>query len=305
MTQKELGIKSGFSATTADVRIRQYESNKMVPKADKLKEIADALGVEPDTLKDHDIHGNADVLQVLFELEDNFGLVIEKDGDDYHLAFQEKNPIARFINYDLDAWYRKKEEISEKQTDDNYQVCKREYELWKSRFPLDQYKSENENELKLKNKYELLVSSMQKNFKISRVKEFILQFEKLIRNDFHIKIIHAEERSGMGNYVCCAAITHNELLDATGNAAESYAEYLAMLDCIEKGGIEIENSTTTIAGETYSCHYFYSSVLSTALNHAVREIAEEYDNGTLDDDLVQLQYQDSLQTFNVPIEDAR
>ena len=38
MTQKELGIKAGFSAATADVRIRQYESHKMIPKEDKLKE---------------------------------------------------------------------------------------------------------------------------------------------------------------------------------------------------------------------------------------------------------------------------
>ena len=37
MTQKELGIKAGFSAATADVRIRQYESHKMIPKEDKLK----------------------------------------------------------------------------------------------------------------------------------------------------------------------------------------------------------------------------------------------------------------------------
>ncbi len=31
MTQKELGIKAGFSAATADIRIRQYESHKMIP----------------------------------------------------------------------------------------------------------------------------------------------------------------------------------------------------------------------------------------------------------------------------------
>lgn len=30
MTQKELGIKAEFSAATADVRIRQYKSHKMI-----------------------------------------------------------------------------------------------------------------------------------------------------------------------------------------------------------------------------------------------------------------------------------
>lgn len=132
-----------------------------------------------------------------------------------------------------------------------------------------------------------------------------MQFEKMIRNDFHFKIIHAPERSGIGNYVCCAAIKHTDLLTATDNAAEVYAEYLAMIHYLDKIGIEVENTTITIDGETYSCHYFYSSMLSTALNHTVREIATEYESGTLDDDLVQLQYKDSLQTFNVPIEDAK
>ena len=36
LTQKELGMKCGFSANTADVRIRQYEADKMVPKLDKI-----------------------------------------------------------------------------------------------------------------------------------------------------------------------------------------------------------------------------------------------------------------------------
>ena len=32
-SQKELGIKCGFSASTADVRIAQYEKNKKIPRA--------------------------------------------------------------------------------------------------------------------------------------------------------------------------------------------------------------------------------------------------------------------------------
>ena len=36
MTQKQLGLLCGFSESTADVRIRQYESNAKAPKQDTL-----------------------------------------------------------------------------------------------------------------------------------------------------------------------------------------------------------------------------------------------------------------------------
>lgn len=45
--------------------------------------------------------------------------------------------------------------------------------------------------------------------------------------------------------------------------------------------------------------------LSTALNHVVREMITKYNSGNFDDDIYQFQYEDSLQTFDVPIEDAR
>ena len=43
-------------------------------------------------------------------------------------------------------------------------------------------------------------------------------------------------------------------------------------------------------------------MLSTALNHTVREIMVVHKAGALDDKIMQIQYKDSLQTFNVPIE---
>ena len=51
-TQKELGLKVGFSAATADSRIRKYESDAMAPKADIRTKLADALGVDLSALSD-------------------------------------------------------------------------------------------------------------------------------------------------------------------------------------------------------------------------------------------------------------
>lgn len=45
LTQKELGLKIGLDAKSADNRIAQYETNYRVPKKDMLVQIADALDV--------------------------------------------------------------------------------------------------------------------------------------------------------------------------------------------------------------------------------------------------------------------
>ena len=85
----------------------------------------------------------------------------------------------------------------------------------------------------------------------------------------------------------------------------AFAEYLAMTSQLNDLGIEIERNCNAHYGEIVYINYFYSSMLSTALNHVVREMVTKYQSGDFDDDLYQMQYQDSLQTFDVPIEDAR
>ncbi len=47
MTMRELGLAMGFSETTADVRIAQYESNKRKPKQKLLIRMAEILEVNP------------------------------------------------------------------------------------------------------------------------------------------------------------------------------------------------------------------------------------------------------------------
>ena len=297
MTQKDLGIKAGFSAATADVRIRQYESNKMVPKEDKLKEIADALDIDVSALKSHDIYSDLDLMQILFEIEEIYGLEIGKDANRYILSFDEDHPLFRFINNNLDSWYLAKSKLLSYSEESGYDD--KEYSLWKYRFPLDNMELENMNAAKVQEKYKPFVNN---SYSIKKVNEFILLFEKLIRNGFDIQIASAPERSGIGTYVCCAIFKHSELLDATGEAANAYAEYLSMISFLEKSGIEIERETTSFDGETLLGIYFYNSVLSTALSHTVREIIKAYKDGVLDDTILQMQYKDSLRTFNVPIE---
>ena len=52
MSQKELGLRCGFTPNTAGVRILQYEKNKRIPRPKLLKTIADVLGVKEIDLVD-------------------------------------------------------------------------------------------------------------------------------------------------------------------------------------------------------------------------------------------------------------
>lgn len=67
LTQKELGLKIGFKANTADSRIRKYENDIMAPKADIRAAIADALQIDISFLNDNNL--SKDIITSLFELQ--------------------------------------------------------------------------------------------------------------------------------------------------------------------------------------------------------------------------------------------
>lgn len=76
MTQKALGIAAGFSPETADIRIAQYESGARTPKHALLCMLAEALGVSPSALDVPRIKSHEVLNQLLFALEDEYGLTI-------------------------------------------------------------------------------------------------------------------------------------------------------------------------------------------------------------------------------------
>ena len=302
MTQKELGEMVGFSTSTADVRIRQYESNKMVPKEDKLKEIANALNVDITALKDHDIYSDLDLMQVLFQLEEDWGLNIRKENEQYVLSFDESNPLTKYTLHNLDCWHQAKTNMLT-DADDNYSALYNDkYKLWKHRFPLDKIESENHNKDLVENKYNSLVKqTLENNYKITTVKDFIKIFEKLIRNGIDIAVIDAPEFSSTKCYVIGIALKHSELLAATDDATYTYVEYLSMVHFLEDMNIEIEHSTNTYKGETLSYTYFFNSALSNALDNVVRKLMIAYNDGTIDDENVKNDYEDSLISFDIGI----
>ena len=306
MTQKELGLKAGFSSSTADVRIRQYESGKMVPKEDKLNDIAKALDVDVSALEDHNITSSNDVMHIFFELENNYGLKIGRSDDGKAiLYFDEKHSRGRLYDTLLDHWCRVNSSFEANTEDSDYQNKRKEYDLWKCRYPLDMYKEENATQNAITEKYKNLVYDAKTHFKIKRAKDFITVFEKLLKTGFEIEIVSNPEHSDFGQYAYAATFNSSQLLEASEDKAIAFAEYFAMTSQLEDMGIEIERRCNTHYGEIVYINYFYSPMLSTALNNVVREMITKYQSGNFYDDLYQLKYRDSLQIFDVPIEDAR
>ena len=133
LTQKELGLMAGFSEATADSRIRKYESDAMAPKTAIRQKLADAVDVDLSALSDLDISSQEDVMQALFQLEENFGMDIEKQGRRVYLSFRNDNGENHTLNMFMNLWSDQKkiffpdpQNVTEEQ--------RKDYELWKSRF---------------------------------------------------------------------------------------------------------------------------------------------------------------------------
>ena len=77
-TQRELGLKVGFTNKTADLRIRQYETGLRNPKEDTIKDLAQVFEVAEEALAVPDIDSYTGLMHTLFALEDLYGLTIMK-----------------------------------------------------------------------------------------------------------------------------------------------------------------------------------------------------------------------------------
>ena len=133
LTQKELGLMVGFSESTADSRIRKYECDAMAPKTAIRQKLADALDVDLPALPDLDISSHEDVIQALFQLEDRFGMEIEKKDGRIYFSFRDDNDENRTLNAFMNFWGdQKKIFLPDPQNATEEQ--RKDYELWKAHF---------------------------------------------------------------------------------------------------------------------------------------------------------------------------
>lgn len=148
MTQKELGLACGFPEASADVRIRQYESDQKSPKKDALELIAAALRVNIYSLNNYTTANATDILENLFWME-TFGLLelfkleqVREPDEDWVIRgsynepnyFQYHAPIGITVKYNLvnefmQEWYTRYVEYHQNI------ITKDQYINWKLNWP--------------------------------------------------------------------------------------------------------------------------------------------------------------------------
>ncbi len=73
LTQRQLGLLAGFSPSSADIRIAQYETSTRHPKREVIVRLAEALQVEAVVLLSNAVGTELDFLQSLFWVEEFVG----------------------------------------------------------------------------------------------------------------------------------------------------------------------------------------------------------------------------------------
>lgn len=100
LTQKQLAEAIGASEPS----IRLYELAKRAPNEDILAKIAQGLEISPAALRAYDAENVREALEMLFRLENEYGLRPFADGDVRGLALDSKAPKAPKLSATIDAW---------------------------------------------------------------------------------------------------------------------------------------------------------------------------------------------------------
>ena len=129
MTLKYLGESVGFPANNADVRMAQYEKGTRTPKADLTKQIADVLGVAPETLDVPNIESYLGIMHTLFALEDTFGLKIDKLDGEVCIRLDKESKDFLAMAEMFKAWEAKAEQLR------SGEITKEEYDDWRYNYP--------------------------------------------------------------------------------------------------------------------------------------------------------------------------
>lgn len=266
MTQKELGMKIGFSASTADSRIRKYEGDLMAPKSEIRNKLVQALDVDPSALSDIDIHSIEDVVRTFFFMEEYLGFEIESfNSDQLSLFNKEKTYYSKWdistLNSYMYIWYEQKKNLLNIKND-NQEDSNKEYELWKSRFPRDIYAYWNSLIEKIDAYYTPFVNEISnKKTKIVYSSEFIAQIRKLIQSGLEFKV-DSEIRDVNDGYLVLIFKVSDLLSPKSKEIEIQFTEFLNNLKTLKEYGMIIDTTALTFTtGNIISYHMLLNPLM--------------------------------------------
>lgn len=242
LTQKELGIAVGFSNTTADSRIRKYESDLMAPKDQIRIKLADALGVDLSALSDIDIHSFEDVMQTLFLFEESWGMDIEKKDGKTYLVFDDKNQEIRTLITFMNIWKNQRTALLLNSENNGSKANEKtkNYEIWKSRFAqsIRSYFSSKEKEIT--KYYQHLVEQAEKSYPYTKkTSDLTLLLRRIIESGLTLSTISytaIDEKGGPG----FTFVVSQLLNPPSAESATLFARFLSELKHFADLGAEIQ-----------------------------------------------------------------
>lgn len=111
---------------TAESAIRHYEKNERTMSEEQLEKIARALDVSPLALRDYRIGSARDLMGLMLQLEETFGMVPDEDGKCIVLDHTSKN--AHKLEQAIQGWADVRRQL------DAGEMTQEEYEDWKAKF---------------------------------------------------------------------------------------------------------------------------------------------------------------------------
>lgn len=121
MYQGELAEKVGMT----EGAIRHYESGARTPKGEQIAAIASALDVSPLALKDFGVESASELLALLLQLEDSFGIVPDADGKG--LAIDPSAEKAPKTAQAIKAWADMRDRLA------SSEITAEEYAEWRAK----------------------------------------------------------------------------------------------------------------------------------------------------------------------------
>ena len=304
LTQKELGIKVGFSSATADSRIRKYEKDLMAPKEDIRNKLAEALDVDLSALSDIDIQSLEDVIQVLFLFEEEFDMTIERSEEKTSLCFDNKNKDQSLLNSYLYTWFSRKKSTIRPDGSPDEEAC-RQYERWKARFPQDNQKYWADQLRSLNALFDPFVQkTAEKNRQITMLSEFLEQIRDMIRHGIQIEA--SVKAFGVGDSGLVLTFLIAQLLSSESSATcSSFAGFLYNIRVLESYGMPVTTTLLTNEKGTQVAYCLRLSPLS-ALTSTISKL-QAYENEPNKNDwdiqMFEEQYKADLKLFELNLKE--
>ena len=300
MTLSELGEKVGFSKVTAKVRISQYESGKMIPKADILQKIANGLEVHISALADIDINTEEDIIRTLFEFEERLNIEVVRVPGKTSIVFNDDMLPGGMLSTYLYAWASKRNRLPEYNLADKQSIKQHiDYNVWKANFPNDINRFLNDNLLKVKDKYDEKASqlALEKEL-VPTFYDFVEIIMRMIDNGIHPDL-------SLGDRCLIISFMFSEMMSDDKHVSDSFTVFMAANNQMMKMGLPISTDMKfSEKGEFIA--YIYPMAELEPLESIIKEYNRhlEQDKDDWLKDMYELQYAGWKKTYNMDLREA-